>query len=139
MKIKICGVKNEDTIRILNDVKVDYVGFIFAKSPRRISFEKGGELIRLLDPEIIPVGVFVNGEFEEIEEALKNGVKIIQLHGNETLEEIEALYEYLTEKGYDFSLWKVLSVKSYLLPFQIVLIPDGKFLKTQPCQVLLRN
>ena len=35
MKIKICGLKSLNDIQIINKVKIDYAGFIFAQNSKR--------------------------------------------------------------------------------------------------------
>jgi phosphoribosylanthranilate isomerase len=69
----------------------DYLGFIFAPSPRRISPETAGSILRELEkvqPErlhrIEGVGVFVNAERGSVEETVRQaGLGVIQLHGDE--------------------------------------------------------
>ena len=73
-KIKLCGIRRKEDIDIVNLVKPDYIGYVFAKASRRyIEPEKARELTDMLDSDIIPVGVFVN---EPLENA--HGVLIIR-------------------------------------------------------------
>ena len=44
VKLKICGIKRIEDINIVNRYKIDYVGFVFAKSSRQISFNKAKKL-----------------------------------------------------------------------------------------------
>ncbi len=91
-KIKICGLKSENDIKIVNKYMPDYVGFILAPSKRRISYEVAKALKELLNPSILVVGVFVNESLEIIEQYAKEKViDVIQLHGDESLEMIEVL------------------------------------------------
>ena len=39
VKIKICGIKRFEDIEIVNRYKPDYIGFVFAKSKRKVSHE----------------------------------------------------------------------------------------------------
>ena len=40
-KIKLCGIKSEDDIKVINEVLPDYIGFVFAgKSKRYISLDR---------------------------------------------------------------------------------------------------
>ena len=71
-KIKICGLKRPEDITYVNEAKPDYCGFIieFPKSSRNVTGMQVRELTARLDPEIIPVGVFVNAAPERVEELL---------------------------------------------------------------------
>ncbi len=84
-KIKMCGLSRPCDIEYANEVKPEYVGFVFAeKSKRYVSPEKAFELRKILDDKIIAVGVFVNAEPEFIAGLVKNKIiDMIQLHGSE--------------------------------------------------------
>ena len=84
-KIKLCGLTRIEDIEAVNELKPDYIGFVFAsKSKRYISPQKAKILKTLLDPSIKAVGVFVNASPENIAELLnENIIDIAQLHGNE--------------------------------------------------------
>ena len=92
-KIKMCGLRRREDIEYANRLLPDYIGYVFAEKSRRyISPEKAAELTRLLDKRVIPVGVFVNETVENIASAVRSGaVKIAQLHGDESEEEIKQL------------------------------------------------
>ena len=66
VKIKICGVRTSADIAAVNEVKPDFCGFIveYPRSFRSISRELLRSLVKELDPEILPVGVFVNAPLE---------------------------------------------------------------------------
>ena len=85
-KIKMCGLRRTEDIEFANRVKPDYIGYVFAeKSKRYIATEKAAELTKLLDGDIVPVGVFVDETMGNIIAAVKMGaVKMVQLHGSES-------------------------------------------------------
>ena len=85
-KIKMCGLRRPEDIEFANRVKPDYIGYVFAeKSKRYIATEKAAELTKLLDGDIVPVGVFVDETMENVIAAVKIGaVKMVQLHGSES-------------------------------------------------------
>ena len=56
-RIKICGLTRLEDIDAVNELKPEYVGFVFAKSRRQITKEHAVTLRRYLDPEIQAVGV----------------------------------------------------------------------------------
>ena len=84
-RIKLCGLTRECDIEAANELKVDYIGFVFAKKSRRyIEPDRAKELKAILSPEIKAVGVFVDETPEHIAELLGTGViDIAQLHGKE--------------------------------------------------------
>ncbi|MBU5669371.1 phosphoribosylanthranilate isomerase [Peptoniphilus sp. MSJ-1] len=92
-KIKICGLKREEDINYANNLKLDYIGFVFAeKSKRYVSLEEAKKLKNLLSNEIKSVGVFVNESIENILRYIDEDIiDIIQLHGDETEEYISKL------------------------------------------------
>jgi len=79
-------------IEAVNEYKPDYIGFIFAESKRKISPHEAEKLRVKLNPDIIPIGVFVNEEPENIIDLVqRNVIEIIQLHGNESEEYVREL------------------------------------------------
>ena len=97
-KLKICGLKRPEDIRYVNQYPPDFVGFVFAKSLRQIRHREAKELRRQLKPGIVPIGVFVNEEIENIVRLVKEGViDMVQLHGEESAEYVRLLGERLEE------------------------------------------
>ena len=85
-KIKICGLRTQADIQIVNRYRPDYAGFIinFPKSFRSLSIDKVKELTQNLDKSIQSVGVFVDEDVDVVCSCLKEGIiDIAQLHGNE--------------------------------------------------------
>ena len=98
-KIKLCGLSRPCDIEAANELKPEYIGFVFApKSRRYVTPEKAKELKQLLDPDICAVGVFVNEDPERIACLVNSGViDIAQLHGSEDEDYIKKL-RTLTDK-----------------------------------------
>ena len=97
-KIKICGLKREEDIEFVNEFMPDYIGFVFANTRRRVEDEKARELKNQLNPEIQAVGVFVNDDMKHVSWLANEGIiDVIQLHGDEDNEYIDALRK-LTDK-----------------------------------------
>ena len=44
MKIKICGIKEKEHVALLEELSVDYVGFVFCNSKRQVTIEKVKEI-----------------------------------------------------------------------------------------------
>ena len=85
-KIKLCGLTRLCDIEVANELKPEYIGFVFApKSHRYVSPEKAKELKNKLHSDIKAVGVFVNESAESVAELLnKEIIDIAQLHGTES-------------------------------------------------------
>lgn len=98
-KIKLCGLSRPCDIDVANEVKPEYIGFVFAKkSSRYLVPEQAAELKKMLSPDIQAVGVFVNEKPEVIASLLNNGtIDIAQLHGGEGEGYIKKLRQ-LTDK-----------------------------------------
>lgn len=84
-KIKLCGLTRPCDIEVANELKPEYIGFVFApKSRRYVTPEKATQLKNQLDSDIKAVGVFVNENVETVAELLNNSIiDIAQLHGTE--------------------------------------------------------
>lgn len=84
VKIKICGLRRLEDIGYVNELKPDFIGFVFAKSKRQVTAKQAAALKAQLAADIKAVGVFVNAQQEEILQLAQQGViDIIQLHGDE--------------------------------------------------------
>ena len=89
MRVKICGLTRAEDALLAESLGAWALGFIFyAKSPRFIEPAAAKEIIaRLQTPAI---GVFVNQTAAALRIAAEVGLRGIQLHGDETLEEVKA-------------------------------------------------
>ncbi len=93
MKIKLCGFKEESSLKTAIESQIDYIGFIFHEnSPRNISLESARNLAKLIPSNIAKVAVTVDktlNELQEIYDALNP--EYFQLHGSENLDYLEQL------------------------------------------------
>ena len=84
VKIKICGIKRLEDIEIVNKYKPDFIGFVFANSKRKVSYDLALNLRKNLSEDISAVGVFVDADKKEILKLYDDGIiDIAELHGNE--------------------------------------------------------
>lgn len=82
--IKICGTTSVGDALASVEAGANALGFIFAPSKRRITFEKAREIIRELPPQVEKIGVFLNATVQEIRKAVTEvDLTGIQMHGNE--------------------------------------------------------
>ncbi|MBD5556440.1 MAG: phosphoribosylanthranilate isomerase [Roseburia sp.] len=91
-KIKICGLRRREDIAFANELKPDYIGFVFAESKRKVTEEEAVTLRELLHPFIPAAGVFVDQSTDFIVRLVKRGIiQMVQLHGRESKQEIMEL------------------------------------------------
>jgi len=84
-RVKICGCTSRGDVELALAWGADYVGFIFAPSPRRIALEEAARITADLPPSLTPVGVFVNPSRDELARALASVPRmVVQLSGDET-------------------------------------------------------
>ena len=71
----------------------DAIGLVFyPPSPRYVTPEKAGELVRNVPPFVTVVGLFVNPQADDIHAVLKHvPLQMLQFHGDETPEQCAAL------------------------------------------------
>ncbi|MBP5785424.1 MAG: phosphoribosylanthranilate isomerase [Methanobrevibacter sp.] len=113
LKLKICGMRRPEDIEMANRYKPDYIGFVFADSPRKVSYEQAKELSELLSDEIVPVGVFVNEHMKLIVDLFKDGIiEMAQLHGDEDEKYIRNLKDKsIEETGKEISVINAIEIK----------------------------
>lgn len=96
MKIKICGLFRQEDIEYVNKAKPDYIGFVFAKSRRQVTYSQAKELKENLNQNIQSVGVFVDESIDNIVKLVNdNIIDIVQLHGKEDHQYITQLKKYI--------------------------------------------
>ncbi|MBP0019449.1 MAG: phosphoribosylanthranilate isomerase [Cyanobacteria bacterium SBLK] len=86
MRIKICGITKVDQGCAIANLGATALGFICVEtSPRYLSPEKIGEIVRALPSRVDKIGVFVNAEVDRIVTIASNaGLTGVQLHGDES-------------------------------------------------------
>lgn len=92
-KIKLCGLTRPCDIEAVNVLIPEYVGFVFAKNSKRYTTcSQAAVLKKMLHPDIMAVGVFVDEDMAIIRDLLDKGViDMLQLHGGEDETYIEQL------------------------------------------------
>jgi len=94
MIIKICGIKNKETLLCCEKNNINFYGMIFyKKSPRNINLQDAKELqIESKNLKINGVGVFVNEEINKIKKYIQElELRFVQLHGDEDANYINEL------------------------------------------------
>lgn len=83
-RIKLCGMTRPQDVRLAVELGVDYIGLIFARSPRQLSIEQGVAL-RALIPETIGAVALVMDQSADAVAAIAEQVlpDLLQFHGQE--------------------------------------------------------
>jgi phosphoribosylanthranilate isomerase len=85
MIIKVCGMRNPENIRQVAALTPMLMGFIFWEGSKRSAIGLEQKVVAELPEYIRPVAVFVNPTVDQvIATSEKYGIKIVQLHGDET-------------------------------------------------------
>lgn len=98
MRVKVCGMTQLDQVRKLDEMGIDFAGFIFyPKSPRYVSNQISGEQLRKIKLRMGKVGVFVNTPYDQMMRTVDEyGLDMVQLHGDETPRACEQIANYVT-------------------------------------------
>lgn len=81
VKVKICGITNIDDAKAAVDAGADYIGFVFAKSPRRVGIPTTRAIINELPGHITTVGVFVGLDVGSIVDIMEvTGLDLAQVY-----------------------------------------------------------
>ena len=97
LRVKICGLREEEHVIAAAEAGADYIGLVFAASKRQVSQSRARELVEVLKecsrrPQV--VGVFVNEPTSVVNQAADYcGLDAVQLSGNE-----DAAYARLVER-----------------------------------------
>ena len=88
IKVKICGITEVSYARAAIDAGADFIGVMFASSPRQVTYSKAQEIAAVAREHYLPVvGVFVNMPADTVNTvAYACGLDWVQLSGDETWE-----------------------------------------------------
>jgi phosphoribosylanthranilate isomerase len=98
MRIKVCGMTKADQVKQLDEMGVEFAGFIFyPKSPRYVFRSMPATEIKKIRGKINKVGVFVNADPDEILKIVNAcGLYLVQLHGDESPRTCERIANYVS-------------------------------------------
>ena len=90
--VKVCGMKDPKLIDTAIENGASYIGFIvnYPKSPRSISVNELQNLTKQIPDHIKKVAVMVNPKIKEVKQ-IENNCDLIQLHGDETNDDIKQI------------------------------------------------
>src|SRR5450432_3810204 len=98
MRVKVCGMTQLLQVKKLEEMGVDFTGFIFyPKSPRYAGNHISGAQMKKAKLRTGKVGVFVNTPYELMMRTVDEfGLDMVQLHGDETPRACEQIANYVT-------------------------------------------
>ena len=84
--IKICGITRAQDALAAARSGANAIGFVFyARSPRHVGSAQAAELMRVLPPFVMSVGLFVDAAPDEIRQTLSSvRLDLLQFHGDES-------------------------------------------------------
>jgi len=84
-KVKICGITSVTDGLAAAEAGADMIGLMFYDgSPRHVTLAQAAEIVRILPPFVLRVGVFVNPAEAHVMEAIAAcGLNLLQFHGDE--------------------------------------------------------
>ena len=87
LRVKVCGITNEDDARRAVRHGADALGFLlWSGSPRAVTVERAAAIAKTLPPFVWKVGVFVDASPDEVERATSIArLDVAQLHGDENV------------------------------------------------------
>lgn len=84
-RIKICGITSIDDASAAVELGADALGFVFARSPRKIAPRDAAAIVGGLPPFVTAVAVAADEEIGELRSKLEiSGCQAVQLHGGES-------------------------------------------------------
>jgi phosphoribosylanthranilate isomerase len=98
MRVKVCGMTQLEQVKKLDEMGLDFAGFIFyPKSPRFVGKHIRGDQLKKAKLRLGKVGVFVNAAYDEVMKLVDEyGLDMVQLHGDETPRLCEQLANYVS-------------------------------------------
>ncbi|PLR66767.1 phosphoribosylanthranilate isomerase [Bacillus sp. UMB0893] len=103
--IKLCGNRSLKDLQITSQSNADYLGFIFAKSKRRVEPNQVKEWLKEVDiNDKQLVAIFVNAKLKELENVMNElPIDVIQCHGTESVNETAEIKTLFNK-----TVWKAL-------------------------------
>lgn len=114
-RIKICGLRDPETVALMDGLPIHEIGLVLAPSKRRVNKQDLPKLVEAIHrlktadgatPKA--VGVFVDASLDEISDLLAAApLDVVQLHGNESPDYCEEL----RRRHSGLQLWRVFSIR----------------------------
>jgi len=110
-RVKICGLTRREDAVAAAEAGADYLGVVLVpSSPRAVEPDRVGGLVEGLAP--LPVLVSADADPEELVEVARlSGAGVLQLHGDETPDDLRALRAGTLRAEGTWHLWKAVRVR----------------------------
>lgn len=97
MRVKVCGITQEEQLAMLPEVGATFAGLIFyPKSPRYVLRHMTTNQLKK-ENNVNKVGVFVNASIEEVLQMVDEcRLHMVQLHGDESARYCEKIADYIS-------------------------------------------
>lgn len=92
-RIKICGLCDAETARAAAEAGADAIGLVFVTgSPRQVTLDQAKVIVDALPIFVEPIALFVNAPIAHVRNtATALGIGTVQLHGEESPQDVKAL------------------------------------------------
>lgn len=92
--IKVCGLRDVDTVDLTVGLGVDAIGFVFAESVRKVDPTLAVALLARVPDHIRAIGVFLGNPIDQILEIAKIiGLRTVQVHDLVDAEQVQRLHD----------------------------------------------
>ena len=132
VRVKICGITSIDDAQAAVEAGADALGFMFYEpSPRYLTPEEAGAIIRELPAHVARVGVFVDADEATIRNtATSAGLDTLQFHGNElpdfcTQFALRTIKAFRVKEGESLGLLAGYGTDGWLLDSYVQGVPGG--------------
>ncbi len=98
MKLKVCGNILPEQVNALDEMGVQFAGFVFYPSSSRFAGQKiSPEKMKQIRGKIARIGVFVNARYDELMRTVENyRLDMVQLSGDEDPRYCERIADYIS-------------------------------------------
>lgn len=108
-EVKICGIRDADTLAVVQEVGVKWAGFVLVEtSPRYLTLTALNALLSQIE-QAIPVVLLADPTDQQVDEVSNLEVHTIQLHGNETPERVKEIKQRSSAE-----IWKSIGISNVL-------------------------
>lgn len=123
IRVKVCGIADDGSARAAAEAGADYLGLVFAASPRRVSPQEAERLVAAVPAAW--VGVFVDPDPDIVVSLVDRlDLTAVQLHGGETPETCRRLRAAIGRPVWKAVPWDVAptAVEAYATAVDLLLV-----------------
>ena len=106
-RVKICGLKDPDLVRLCAAEGADWIGFVFVEASPRYVTPEAAETLLLGVGRAVPVALLADADEALIDRVTATGIRVLQLHGQETPDRVS---EIAARTGCE--VWKACGVET---------------------------